>query len=92
MSYVQITADFPGIRTDEMNEISNRLEKGQWKKLHDHHGTMNTAWLATFAEEVPNQEAIKNAQDTFMACCSPYCRPLMVLQCIHNEPKHADTK
>ena len=92
MSYVQITADFPGIHSDEMHEIYTRLEQGQWKKMHDHHGTMNTTWLAAYAPGVPEHDAIKNAQDTFMSCCSPYSRPLLVLKCIHDEPGSSGTK
>jgi len=90
MSFILITADFPGVRAEEMGEIYKRLKNGSWEKRHDHSGALNTNWMISFGPGILEAEAIKIAQVSFMACCKPYCPPILVIQWGNSEPVHSD--
>jgi hypothetical protein len=92
MSFVIISADFPGVRTEEMSEIYKRLKSGSWEQRHDHDGAINTTWMTSFVPGILESEAIKIAQVSFMACCKPYCPPILVIQWENNEPIPLDAK
>jgi len=89
MPAIQITADFPGIRSEELHELYRRMENSEWKKMHDHHGHLDTTWHAYFPEHLTEKEAINHAHQSFMALCSPYQHPVLVLQCIHSHPEYS---
>jgi len=92
MSFILITADFPGIRSDEMAEIYKRLENGSWQKRHNHNGSSNATWALSLTPGIPQADALRIAQASFMACCSPYCRPVMVMQWGDHQSVHSNVE
>ena len=79
MSFVVDTADFPEIGEEKTAIIFDRLEKGNWIKLHDHNRMEHTIWFYSVAPEPP-EEAIKTARHNFTACCIPYCIPRLAVE------------
>jgi hypothetical protein len=75
MPFLLITADFPEIKPDELQEIYVRLESNNWLKLHDHSDHKGTTWFTSINYYRPLQEVVSEAKEKFTSLCAPYCQP-----------------
>ena len=85
-SYVLVTADFPGVNSDQRKKIYECLDKEKWKKVTEPGRDIDTVWYASFAETVSEKDAIDLAISDFVSCCKPHCKPKLVVHWGPNKP------
>lgn len=86
MSYILVTADFPGIDTEQRNAIYECLEKKHWKKVKEYGRDISTVWHGTFAAGTTEAVAITTTKTDFDNCSKPYCKPKLVIHWGPNKP------
>ena len=87
MSYVLLSADFPGVTGQQRNEIYECLAKKNWHKIVEPGRDISTTWQGYF-KSVTESEAIEIAKNHFVTCASPYCKPKLVIHWGPNEPTY----
>ena len=86
MSYVLITADFPGITSEQRKKIYENLEKEKYVKVHEVGRDIDTVWYAKFDEVVSEKRCLEIAIGEFNECSKPFCKPKLVLLWGPNRP------
>ena len=86
MSYVLITADFPGITSEQRRTIYELLKKEKYTKVHELGRDIDTVWYASFEDTITESRCIEITINEFNACSKPYCKPKLVLQFGINKP------
>jgi hypothetical protein len=89
MSYIIVTADFPGTDPDQRAAIYEELEKEQWSMAQDPGAGMGTIWYAAAESNLSETEFIKTAIHHFATCSQPYCNPRLTLQLTPAKPTFA---
>ena len=80
MSYVLITADFPGVTSEQRKEIYECLELKNVTKVHEAHRDIDTVWTAYFPDDVAEIDSINSIIMIFEDCSKSYCKPKLVMQ------------
>lgn len=78
MSVVLVTADFPGVQTQEREDIYNRLAKMNWTKVTEFGRDISTVWVGNrpgYSKEAAVNDSIKE----FVQCSAGYTKPKLVL-------------
>jgi hypothetical protein len=88
MPYLIVTADFPSIKPNELEDIYACLEKARWHQIHEHDGYEGTTWFTSINYYLPLQETINEATEQFNRCCTPYCKPRLVVETSANAAVH----
>ncbi len=78
MPYALVTADFPGITTEQRKEIYARLKIKQWLKIKEFGPQIFTIWQASFREDVTDTE-IKQATIEDFTTCAGSVKPKLVI-------------
>ena len=87
MSYILLTADFPGVNSAQRTKIYECLEKELWNKVAEPGRDISTVWFAAFKEDVTEKSAIQIAINDFEGCAKPYgCKPKLVIHWGPNRP------
>jgi len=86
MSYVLVTADFPGVTTEQRDRIYKCLEEKMWHKVKEFGRDISTVWWASFKESVSEEGAIRTTISDFENCSKPYCKPKLVIHWGPNKP------
>lgn len=79
MSYILVTADFPGVSADQRKKIYSLLAEKLWNKIHEPGRDIDTVWQASFQEGVSEENSIKETKSDFDNCSKPYCKPKLVI-------------
>ena len=85
-SYVLVTADFPGVNSEQRNKIYECLSTEKWKKINEFGRDISTVWYASFEDKATQEGAIETAIDDFDNCAKPYCKPKLVIHWGPNKP------
>jgi hypothetical protein len=86
MGYVMVSADFPGVTSEQRQKIYKCLEEKHWKKVTEFGRDISTVWYGYFRDALEDN-AVKAAISNFNECSRPYCVPKLVLRFGPNEPK-----
>jgi hypothetical protein len=86
MSYVLVTADFPGVSSTDRDKIYKCLEEKYWKKVTELGRDITTAWYDSFKDDVSEKGAINTTISDFENCSKPYCKPKLVIHWGPNKP------
>lgn len=86
MSFVLVTADFPGVSSDQREKIYECLVKEKWQKVKEFGRDISTVWYASFNPDVSEKTAIEISIKDFVNCSKPYCRCKLVLHWGPNKP------
>lgn len=84
--YVMVTADFPGVTSEQREEIYACLKEMNWQKIQNVGRDISTAWQAQFEDSLPASQAILSSIDEFASCSKPYTKPRLVLHAGPNKP------
>ena len=87
MSYILITADFPGVKPDQCNKITSDLEQKYWKKVNEEDANINTAWYRFFPNDITEETAKNTAIRNFRESSNLYCEPRLVIHFGANKPE-----
>lgn len=79
-AYILVTADFPGITTEEREKIYQLLAIKKWNKIRELGRDISTSWYASFAEGIPEKRAIEVTIEEFNESSRSYCIPKLVIQ------------
>lgn len=79
MSYVIVTADFPGVTSEQRDKIYKNLEQEKWIKVKEFGRDISTVWYARFQDNVAEESAIRISINDFVNCSKSSCNPKMVL-------------
>lgn len=60
MSYILLTADFPGVTSDQRTKIYESLKKESWQKVTEAGRDVSTAWFAQFDDSFTEKSAIRH--------------------------------
>jgi hypothetical protein len=83
MSYVLVTADFPGVNAGQKAKIYSSLKK-KWQQVNEP-ASGATFWLTSFQNALSETDFIKVVTD-FVSCAQPYCNPRLTLQLSPTKP------
>ena len=86
MAYVLVTADFPGVKSDEREKIYRCLREKLWYKVTELGRDISTTWYASFQSDGTEAGAIFTAKSDFENCAKPYCKPKLVIHWGPNKP------
>ena len=86
MSYVLVSADFPGVSSDQRGKIYECLEKEKWIKVKEFGRDVSTVWYASFKDNVTEENSIHVTIKDFENCSKPYCKPKLVIHWGPNKP------
>lgn len=86
MSYILITADFPGLSTEHYVHISSSLEQKYWRRVSESETGINTAWYRFFPNDISEETAKNTAIRNFADSCNLYCQPRLVVHFGENRP------
>lgn len=86
MSYVIVSADFPGVTTAQRNEIYTCLKEKEWHKVTEPGRDIDTVWYASFAINSKEVDCIRTAINHFKACSSKYCKVKLAIHWGPNRP------
>ena len=86
MSYVLVTADFPGVTGDQRSKIYKCLVEKSWKKIQEPGRDIDTVWQASFKADVSEKDAIRVTINEFVECSKPYCNPKLAVHWGPTEP------
>ena len=86
MSYILITADFPGVASDNHVYISSNLEQKYWRKVSEQDTCINTTWYRFFPNDISEETAKNTAIRNFIDSSNLYCAPKLVLHFGINRP------
>lgn len=86
MSYVLVSADFPGISSEQRTKIYECLKKNNWIKVQEPGRDISTAWYASYGDSIIEKMAIQASIDYFVNCSKPFCTPKLVLHWGPNRP------
>lgn len=86
MAYVLVSADFPGVTTDQRDKIYKCLEEKHWKKVKELGRDISTVWYGFFEEGGSEVGATQTAINDFENCSKPYCKPKLVIHWGPNKP------
>lgn len=79
MSYVLVTADFPGVNAEQREKVYRCLEQKMWHKVRELGRDISTVWWASFNKEVSEEDAVRITISDFESCAGPYCPPKLVV-------------
>jgi len=86
MSYVLVSADFPGITSEQRTKIYECLKVNHWIKVQESGRDISTVWYASYTDSVSEKDAIQASINYFVNCSKLYCRPKLVLHWGPNKP------
>lgn len=79
MSYIMVSADFPGVTNEQRNKIYECLKKNSWTKVTEPGRDIDTVWYAKFKDDVSEPEAKQVTKKEFEECSKPYCTPKLAV-------------
>lgn len=86
MSYIMVTADFPGVTLTQRNAIYKCLTDKSWTKVSEPGRDIDTVWYAAFKDEVSEAAAKRTTKSEFEACCDKICTPKLAIHWGPNIP------
>jgi hypothetical protein len=81
-----VSADFPGVSSDQREKIYECLKGESWKKVMELGRDISTTWYASFKNEVSEASAISITISDFEKCSKTYCKPKLVIHWGPNKP------
>lgn len=84
MPYILVTADFPGVLSENRKKINECLNTKNIKKVHEPGRDIDTVWEAYSTSD--ETTAINNVIKIFEDCCKLYCKPKLVIHYGPNKP------
>ena len=81
-----VSADFPGVTTEQRNKIYACLKEKLWKKVTEPGRDIDTIWYASFGDGFNEESAKKSTKDEFEVCSKPYCTPKLAIHWGPNKP------
>lgn len=86
MSYVMVSADFPGVNGEQRKKIYECLKEKKWVKVTEPGRDIDTVWYAKFQDTLSEQDCIRITIKDFDDCSKPYCKPKLVIHWGPNKP------
>ena len=86
ISYVMVSADFPGVTPVERTKIYECLKEKKWKKVTEPGRDIDTVWYASFKDGVSEKSAKRISKDDFESCSKGYCTPKLTIHWGPNTP------
>ena len=75
-----VSADFPGINSQQRQKIYDCLREKNWIKVIEHGRDIDTVWYASFQADVSEESAIKITIREFVSCSQPFCSVKLSIQ------------
>jgi hypothetical protein len=86
MSYILISADFPGITPERAAQVASGLEQKYWRKSNEQESSINTAWYRFFPNDISEETAKNTAVHNFIEASNLYCEPRLIIHFGPNKP------
>lgn len=85
-SYVMVSADFPGVTSDQRTKIYENLKSEKWVKVTEVGRDISTVWYASFEDTVSLESAINISKNDFINSSKLYTIPKLVIHAGPNKP------
>lgn len=86
MSYIMVSADFPGVTSSQRTQIYECLKNKKWIKVTEPGRDIDTIWYASFEDTISEKRAKEITKDEFETCSRPHCTPKLAVHYGPNIP------
>jgi hypothetical protein len=81
-----VTADFPGVTTQQRDTIYKCLKEKNWVKVTEPGRDIDTVWYGYFGDNTSEKSAIQVTINDIESCSKGMCKPKLAIHWGPNKP------